>query len=408
MAGLIWLIASQFAVASTIHVSINGPISSIQKAVDQSSPYDTILVHEGTYIEYNVQITKPLYIIGQDQPIIDGDHQAEIITIMSDSVLFKGFQVQNVGFSFTKDWAGIKVDNKDYSIIEDNVLLDTYFGIYLKKSNHTILKNNRLKSKAENEVNSGNGIHLWYCEDILIENNQISGHRDGIYFEFVESSKIINNVSEGNIRYGLHFMFSNHDDYIGNVFKNNGTGVAVMFSDHIIMKNNRFVDNWGSTNYGLLFKEIYDGELSGNLFQNNTIGIFADGSNRIKILKNEFRGNGWAMNIFSSCMDNEIAYNNFISNTFDLTTNGKRNTNDFHDNFWDQYTGYDLDKDGIGDVPHRPVRLFSYLISRVPESIILLRSFFIDMLSIAEKVAPVLTPQALTDEKPRMKLNIYD
>jgi len=407
-AGLIWLIVNQFTLASTIHVSIDGPISSIQKAIDQSSPYDTILVHEGTYIEYNIQITKPLYIVGQDQPVIDGDHQAEIITIMSDSVLFKGFQVQNVGFSFTKDWAGIKVDNKDYSIIEDNVLLDTYFGIYLKKSNHTILKNNRLKSKAENEVNSGNGIHLWYCEDILIENNQISGHRDGIYFEFVESSKIINNVSEGNIRYGLHFMFSNHDDYIGNVFKNNGTGVAVMFSDHIIMKNNRFVDNWGSTNYGLLFKEIYDGELSGNLFQNNTIGIFADGSNRIKILKNEFRGNGWAMNIFSSCMDNEIAYNNFISNTFDLTTNGKRNTNDFHDNFWDQYSGYDLDKDGIGDVPHRPVRLFSYLISRVPESIILLRSFFIDMLNIAEKVAPVLTPQSLTDERPRMKLNIYD
>jgi len=408
LAGLIWLIVNQFAVSSTIHVSKDGPTSSIQKAIDLASPYDTILVHEGTYIEYNIQITKPLYIIGKNRPVIDGDHQAEIITIMSDSVLFKGFQVQNVGFSFIKDWAGIKVDNKDHCIIEDNVLLDTYFGIYLKKSNNIILKNNRLKSKAENEVNSGNGIHLWYCENILIENNQISGHRDGIYFEFVESSKIINNVSEENIRYGLHFMFSNHDDYIGNVFKNNGTGVAVMFSDHIIMKDNHFIDNWGSTNYGLLFKEIYDGELSGNIFQNNTIGIFADGSNRIKIINNEFRGNGWAMNIFSSCMDNEIAYNNFISNTFDLTTNGKRNSNDFHDNFWDQYSGYDLDRDGIGDVPHRPVRLFSYLISKVPESIILLRSFFIDMLNIAEMVAPVLTPQSLTDERPRMKLNIYD
>ena len=407
-AGLIWLLVIQLALASVIQVSSNGQMSSIQKAIDTASPHDTIMVNEGTYIEYNIQVTKPLYIIGRNLPVIDGDHQAEIITIMSDSVLFRGFQVQNVGFSFTKDWAGIKVDNKDYSIIEDNILLDTYFGIYLKKSNHSILRNNRLKSKAENEVNSGNGIHLWYCENILIENNKISGHRDGIYFEFVESSRILNNLSEGNIRYGLHFMFSNHDDYIGNVFKNNGTGVAVMFSDHINMKNNRFIDNWGSTNYGLLFKEIYDGELSGNIFQNNTVGIFADGSNRIKILNNEFRGNGWAMNIFSSCMDNEIAYNNFISNTFDLTTSGKRNTNDFHDNYWDQYSGYDLDKDGIGDVPHRPVRLFSYLISKVPESIILLRSFFIDMLNIAERVAPVLTPQSLTDERPRMKLNIYD
>ncbi|MCK5278011.1 MAG: right-handed parallel beta-helix repeat-containing protein, partial [Cyclobacteriaceae bacterium] len=244
--------------------------------------------------------------------------------------------------------------------------------------------------------------------DILIEKNQISGHRDGIYFEFVENSKIIENISENNIRYGLHFMFSNYDDYIGNTFKNNGTGVAVMFSDHIIMKNNHFVDNWGTSNYGLLFKEIYDGELSGNIFRNNTIAIFADGSNRIKIINNEFRSNGWAMNIFSSCMDNEIAYNNFISNTFDLTTNGGKNYNDYHDNYWDQYAGYDLDKDGVGDVPYRPVRLFSYLIGKVPESIILLRSFFIDMINIAEKVAPVLTPQSLMDERPKMKLNIYD
>ena len=402
------LIAASASFATIIDVRKDGVISSIQKAIDMASPMDSIYVHKGSYHEHGIIVDKPVFIIGLDRPVIDGDHQSEIITITSDSVLFSGFQVQNVGFSFTKDWAGIKIDNQDYCTVEDNVLLDTYFGIYLKKANHSIVRNNQLQSKAENEVNSGNGIHLWYCEDILIENNQISGHRDGIYFEFVEHSNIVGNVSEGNIRYGLHFMFSNHDNYIGNTFKNNGTGVAVMFSDHINMKKNHFVDNWGTTNYGLLFKEIYDGELSENIFENNTIGIFADGSNRIKIVNNEFRANGWAMNIFSSCMDNEIAYNNFISNTFDLTTNGSRNNNDFHDNYWDQYAGYDLDKDGIGDIPYRPVRLFSYLVGRVPESIILLRSFFIDMINIAEKVAPVLTPKSLLDERPKMKLIMYD
>ncbi|MCG8307434.1 MAG: nitrous oxide reductase family maturation protein NosD [Cytophagales bacterium] len=394
--------------AGTINVRQDWPCNSIKSAADLASPFDTVYVHPGRYVEYDIVIDKPLHIIGIDRPVIDGDHKSEIITVKSDSVLIKGFRIRNVGFSFTKDWAGIKIDNKDHCTIEDNEILDSYFGIYLKKSDHSVIRNNYLKSKAENEVNSGNGIHLWYCENIRIENNRIHGHRDGIYFEFVEHSKIIGNLSEGNIRYGLHFMFSNHDDYIGNTFKNNGTGVAVMFSDHINMKKNHFVDNWGTTNYGLLFKEIYDGELSENIFENNTTAIFADGSNRIKIINNEFRGNGWAMNIFSSCMDNEIAYNNFISNTFDLTTNGKRNNNNFHDNFWDQYTGYDLDKDGVGDVPYRPVRLFSYLIGRIPESIILLRSFFIDMINIAEKVAPVLTPQSLTDERPRMKLIVYD
>ena len=405
---LFLILACHFVFSKTISVSPDGLHKSIKKAIGIASPFDTILVSFGRYIEYDIQIDKPLYIIGIGHPVIDGDYKGEIVTIMADSVLFKGFQIQNVGFSFIKDWAGIKIDNKDYCTIEDNILLDSYFGIYLKKSNHIGVRNNVLKGKAKNEVNSGNGIHLWYCDDILIEKNQITGHRDGIYFEFVENSKIIENISENNIRYGLHFMFSNYDDYIGNTFKNNGTGVAVMFSDHIIMKNNHFIDNWGTSNYGLLFKEIYDGELSGNVFQNNTIAIFADGSNRIKIINNEFRSNGWAMNIFSNCMYNEIAYNNFIANTFDLTTNGTKNNNDFHDNYWDQYAGYDLDKDGIGDVPYRPVRLFSYLIGKVPEAIILLRSFFIDMINIAEKVAPVLTPQSLMDERPRMKLNIYD
>lgn len=394
--------------SATIEVRTNGQYKSIQEAIDLGNSHDTILVYSGEYVEYDIIIDKPLFLIGIDRPIINGNFKSEIVTITSDSVYFKGFQVQNVGFSFTKDWAAIKIDNKDYCTIEDNILLDTYFGIYLKKANHTIIRDNRLQSKAENEVNSGNGIHLWYCDDILIKNNQVRGHRDGIYFEFVEHSRIIGNTSEANIRYGLHFMFSNHDDYIENTFKNNGTGVAVMFSDHINMIGNQFVDNWGTTNYGLLFKEIYDGELSENIFENNTTAIFADGSNRIKIINNEFRSNGWAMNIFSSCMDNEIAYNNFISNTFDLTTNGTRNSNDFHDNYWDQYAGYDLDKDGVGDVPYRPVRLFSYLIGRVPESIILLHSFFIDMINIAEKVAPVLTPQSLIDERPKMTLNLYD
>ncbi|NJN26825.1 MAG: nitrous oxide reductase family maturation protein NosD [Cyclobacteriaceae bacterium] len=391
------------AYPATIEVSKSGQ-NSIQKAIDQANPHDTIVVLAGTYREHDILIEKPLNIRGVGRPVIDAGHAGQIIVVGSDSVAISGFQIQNVGFSFTKDWAAILIDNKNYCRIEDNILVDAYYGIYLKKSNHIVIRGNRLEGKAENEINSGNGIHLWYCDSILIENNHIKGHRDGIYFEFVENSTIVRNTSEANVRYGLHFMFSNNDDYIGNTFKNNGTGVAVMFSEHINMINNHFIDNWGTTNYGLLFKEISDGELSGNLFKNNTVGIFADGTNRMKISKNEFVENGWAMNVFSNCMNNEIVDNNFISNTFDLITNSAKHHNHYHHNYWDQYSGYDLDKDGIGDVPHRPVKLFSYLIGKVPESIILLRSFFIDIINMAEKVAPVLTPESLMDEQPRMKI----
>jgi nitrous oxidase accessory protein len=177
--------------AATIKVNPGNDQKIIQKAIDAAAPHDTIMVMPGIYMEWDIVIDKPLFIIGVDYPVIDGDHMSEIITIGADSVVFRGFKVQHVGFSYTKDWAAIKIDSKNYCTIEDNILLDSFFGIYLKKTNYTTVRNNILRGKAENEVNSGNGIHLWYCNDVLIENNQVFGHRDGIYLEFVERSKIV-------------------------------------------------------------------------------------------------------------------------------------------------------------------------------------------------------------------------
>jgi nitrous oxidase accessory protein len=181
-----------------------------------------------------------------------------------------------------------------------------------------------------------------------------------------------------------------------------------MYSKEIDMIGNRFLDNWGSASFGLLLKDITDGLLKGNVFENNTQGIYADGSNRLRITDNDFIGNGWAMNIFGNCEDNEIHRNNFLGNAFDITTNSNRNPNSYLNNFWDQYNGYDLDRDGIGDVPYRPVRLFSYVTGRIPEAIVLHRSFFVDVINLAEKVAPSLTPVSLEDPAPRMKRILHD
>ena len=227
--------------------------------------------------------------------------------------------------------------------------------------------------------------------------------RDGIYFEFVSKSNIHANFSEKNFRYGLHFMFSNEDRYANNVFQNNGAGVAVMFSKFIEMEDNEFLDNWGSASYGLLLKEIYDGTIRGNYFHENTIGVNVEGSTRIEYSHNTFHGNGWAIKIAGACYENHFAENNFVSNAFDVSYSGKLNDNTFHGNYWDSYSGYDLDKNGVGDVPHRPVKLFSYVVNRTPESIVLLRSLFVDLVNYSEKVSPVFTPDELIDNTPLMK-----
>lgn len=107
-------------------------------------------------------------------------------------------------------------------------------------------------------------------------------------------------------------------------------------------------------------------------------------------------------------MDNQFYRNNFLNNSFELSVAGRSTSNNFDGNFWSLYTGYDLDKDGVGDVPYRPVKLFSRIIGKVPSSSILMRSLLIDVINFAEKVSPALTPDYLMDHKPFKKQIVYD
>ena len=393
---------------NTITVCKSCKVKSISEAIIQSKVNDTILIKKGTYKEFNLVIDKPLTILGEDYPVIDGESKGEIIKITADNVTLDGLYIINVGVSYTEDYAAVRVERSKNFLIQNLVLEKLFFGIYLEKSKDGRVYHNKIIGDAEEEYNSGNGIQLWYCQNIEVDQNSITHVRDGIYLEFSDFCRVTNNISSDNIRYGLHFMFSNDDLYQGNTFQNNGAGVAVMFSKKIEMYDNVFKDNWGSASYGVLLKEINDSEIIGNTFESNTIGINIEGSNRVNYKNNDFISNGWAIKSRGACYANHFINNNFMYNSFDLAYNSKLNDNTFKSNYWSNYTGYDLDKDGVGDVPYRPVKLFSYVVNRTPEAIILLRSLFIDIIDFSEKVSPVFTPDNLLDDIPRMKRIAHD
>jgi nitrous oxidase accessory protein len=379
------------------------PIKTIKEGIASSESGDTLWIKKGTYKEYNLLVDKPLTIIGEDFPVIDGNEQGEVLRIVADSVIIDGLFIINVGTSYTSDHAAIRVVKSRDFVIQNVVLEQLFFGIFLEKAHHGKIDHNKIIGDAIDEYNSGNGIHLWYSKNILISNNIVQGVRDGIYLEFADSITVSKNVSRGNLRYGLHFMFSNNDVYSYNEFENNGAGVAVMFSKNIRMHNNLFKNNWGTASFGLLLKEINDLEIKDNVFANNTIAISVEGANRVNYLNNEFISNGWAIKVRGACYTNLFKGNNFLNNSFDLSYNSRINDNRFEGNYWSKYSGYDLDKDGIGDVPYRPVKLFSYIVNRTPETIVLLRSLFIDIIDFSEKVSPVFTPDELIDKQPLMK-----
>ncbi|WKV12977.1 nitrous oxide reductase family maturation protein NosD [Marivirga harenae] len=382
--------------------------NSIKESILQAIAYDTIIIKPGVYYENLISIEKPLTIIGEVGAIVDSQEGDEIFIVQSDGVIIQNLTLKNIGVSYIKDRAAIRLNRvRDVKIL-NNTLINTFFGIYLQKSNNCIVDGNKVIGGAQDESTAGNAIHIWQGKRIQVTNNEVSFHRDGIYFEFVDESYIANNLSKNNMRYGLHFMFSNYDQYENNRFQDNGSGVAVMFSKHIEMRDNQFLDNWGGASYGLLLKEISDGSIENNNFSRNTVGIYAEGANRLSIKSNLFHNNGKAMDIKGNSLDNQIIKNDFVGNTFEVLTNSKSNLNHFEGNYWSQYSGYDLNKDGIGDVPHRPVNLFAIVTDKIPAASMLLHSFLVNSLDAAERLFPQFIPEQLIDQKPKIKPNHYD
>lgn len=401
----LFIFLSGSLLAKTIIVK---PNESIKEAILKASDHDTIMVKTGVYNENLISIEKPLTIIGEDGAIVDSQEGDEIFIVQSDHVTIQNMTLKNIGVSYLKDRAAIRLNRvRDVKIL-NNTLINTFFGIYLQKSNNCVVDGNIIIGGSEDESTAGNAIHIWQGKRIQVSNNEVSLHRDGIYFEFVDESYIANNISRNNMRYGLHFMFSNNDLYENNRFQNNGSGVAVMFSKEIEMIDNEFLDNWGGASYGLLLKEISDGSIENNNFSRNTVGIYAEGANRLLIKNNLFHNNGKAMDIKGNSLDNQIIKNDFVGNTFEVLTNSKSNLNHFEGNYWSQYSGYDLNKDGIGDVPHRPVNLFAIVTDKIPAASMLLHSFLVNSLDAAERLFPQFIPEQLIDQKPKIKPNHYD
>ena len=380
----------------------SGPVRTLTAALRLARRHGRILVRPGTYRESRIQVTRPVTIEGQGWPtLVGGEH--EVLTVTADSVTIRGLTISGVVPSAAEDRAGIRFSGARHCTVENTRLIGTFFGIYMAQSSDCRIAGNVFRGRGTLQGLSGNAIHSWDSKDLTIERNDIQGHRDGIYLEFTTGSRVRGNRSVSNLRYGLHFMFSHHCEYTDNLFLRNGAGVAVMFSDSVVMRRNRFERSWGSAAYGLLLKELRDSRIEQNQFQGNTVGLWTEGTTRVLVSRNRFIANGWAVRVLGDATDNEFRGNQFRGNTFDVGTAPGENSNLFQANYWDQYRGYDYDRDGYGDIPFQPVRLFSLLIQENEPALILLHSFFIDLLDLAEQMVPTLAPRSLQDARPLMR-----
>lgn len=390
-------------VLGSIVVKAGSSVPTLAVALALARAGDTIVIEPGRYRESAIVVDKPVTIIGRGNPVIEGAGNHTVIRVTADGVVIAGLIVAHVEPSNVEDRAAIRLDSVRACSIRGNEVRDAFFGIYGAAISDCRITDNRLVGPGRTEQESGNAIHLWSSREVVVERNQVEGYRDGLYLEFVTQSRLTENTSRANRRYGLHFMFSDSCRYERNVFAGNGAGVAVMYSKRVTMIGNRFERNRGQAAYGLLLKDISDSRLENNVFDANTIGFYLEGANRVTAVGNRFTSNGWAIRVLANSEDNRFEGNVFIGNAFDVATNSRQSTSRFAANYWDRYQGYDLDRDGFGDAPFRPVRLFSLVVEQNEPSLVLLRSPFVDLLDAAERLLPILTPETLVDPTPLLR-----
>jgi nitrous oxidase accessory protein len=220
-----------------------------------------------------------------------------------------------------------------------------------------------------NQNRRGNGIHIWNSSGHLVARNHIRQTRDGVYFSFVDRTDVRDNDIEG-VRYGLHYMYSDDNRFEGNIFRNNAAGAALMSSHDIVLRNNQFLANQSHRSYGVLLQTVESSLLERNRISGNTVGVFFESGHGNRLLDNDIEHNHIGIHASDSSDGNLFAGNRFVGNLHTVETSGGNLTSrwslDGRGNYWDGAVTLDLDRNGIGDVPHRELDLFGALRRDLP------------------------------------------
>lgn len=389
----------------TITVASGGAITSIQSAVASAQPGDTIEVQPGIYTG-NLVLDKPVTLIGIGRPVVRGDGRGSVVTVTGGHCTIRGLVIEHGGEMLVNEDSGILLKSS-YNRIEQNEVRDVLFGIYLYGSEHNQIVGNSIRGRPLPDLGErGSGIHIWNAGDNTIVNNTITDARDGMYLQNANRSTIRGN-RVSNLRYGLHYMYSNDNVFEDNVFDNNVAGAAIMYSRNIQLRRNAFIHNRGFSSFGILFQATEDCLAEDNIVADNVVGLFLETHTHSVFRRNLVAGNDVALEVFSSATDNTFETNNFIDNLSPLQVVGKSTATRWSGaqsgNYWSDYDGYDLDADGIGDIPFKIQNVFEHMEGNYPRLRIYLLSPGSQALALAEKGFPVIEGSREFDQRPLIR-----
>lgn len=387
------------------------PLGPIGRLIQDAPVGAIIQVPAGTYTE-QLRITRPLTLLADGRVVIDGGGRGDIIEITAPDVTLKGFTIRNTGIDLDQENAAIRA-SAPRTTLQDNTLEDILFGIDLRESPDSVVRNNTIGGKNLDIARRGDGLRLWRSDRTLVENNTIHEGRDAILW-YSKSITVRGNTST-SCRYGLHLMFSDDVTIEDNRFARNSVGIYLMYSTGVTIRRNQLISNRGPSGYGLGLKETDRFTVSDNFMTGNRVGVYIDGSPFTTAQPGLFTRNTIAYNdigftFLPSAKGNQLVGNNFIDNIDQVAVAGRGDlsANQFwvgdHGNFWSDYTGYDQNQDGVGDFVHESQTLFENMMDKEPKLRLFLFSPAQQAIEFVGRTLPAVRPEAkFTDEVPLMR-----
>ncbi len=391
----ILLLTPSLTYAKTLIVGIDYP--AIGDALKKAKNGDVIEVKAGEYRE-RLKIDKAVHLKGINNPTIIG-YGGIIVEIASRNVTVEGFTIIDENPLSQLESAGIYISKgSDGVVIKNNRLYGVMHGIWSVGARGIKVGNNIIEGKKKLDLNyRGNGIYLTDSQEAVVTGNRMDYCRDGMYIEVSHDGKFMNNEMR-NCRYAMHTMWVDRTVFSKNTSVGNLVGIAIMYSRQSEITDNIAV---GNSTHGILLIQTTRSRIAGNTVIGNTKGVYFYNSIFNSLVSNLIMNNNLGLHNWGGSEDNSVNRNSFINNEVQVKFVAGRNQQ-WDSNYWSDYLGWDMNADGIGDVPFESNTVVDHILWRYPAAKLLYASPSFQFLWMLEKQFPVLKVPRVVDAKPSM------
>lgn len=410
MRGLRFLFtALLFALAPALTWAGERPVpaepGALAAAIAGASPGDVLVLAPGRH-DGPVTLDRPITLDGRGEATIDAGGQGDVIRVTGPDITVRGLTLIGSGSEHPVVDSGVKLDrDAERALVEDNVMVDNLVGVHVFGATDSVVRDNTIIGRRDARMNDrGNGIYVWNAPGTLIEGNDIRFGRDGIFANASRDNVFRDNLMR-DLRFAVHFMYTNMSAVTGNISIGNHLGYAIMFSNRTQLTDNLSLRDRG---HGLMLNFANNADVSGNLVRGGTHEkcTFIYNAHRNVIVGNRFEGCDIGIHFTAGSERNALTGNAFIGNRTQVKYVGTRNVEWSHEgrgNYWSDHASFDLDGDGIADSGFRPNDMMDHVLWSQPAAGLLLGSPAVQLIRFAQAQFPATHPGGVLDSYPLMR-----